>query len=74
MEELIRRLTNRGWKVAAISTMDMIFEADRREPIAGVIIMPEFMGLSYFRTGNTSSSGKKGYFPGEAHGAFSGSG
>ena len=34
-----------------------------REPIAGVIIMPEPTGLSYFRTGNTSSSRKKRIFP-----------
>lgn len=63
MEELIRRLTNRGWKVAAIKHDGHDLKRIGREPIAGVIIMPEPTGLSYFRTGNTSSSRKKRIFP-----------
>ena len=75
MEELIRRLTNRGWKVAAIKHDGHDFEADRegtdswRHYHAGAYGTVVFSNRKY-----QLCQGRKGYFPGEAHSPFSGSG
>ncbi|MFR7443500.1 MAG: molybdopterin-guanine dinucleotide biosynthesis protein B [Sellimonas intestinalis] len=74
MEELIRRLTNRGWKVAAIKHDGHDFEADREGTDSWRHYHAGAYGTVGFRTGNTSSSRKKRIFPGEAHSPFSGSG
>ena len=63
MEELIRRLTNRGWKVAAIKHDGHDFEADREGTDSWRHYHAGAYGTVVFRTGNTSSSRKKRIFP-----------